>query len=700
MAILNLDYYKGEDLYSDGDVENEVLEYAKKGPLAGDLQDVKFPVLYHLSKVRENILNWYPFKEGASAIEIGSGCGAITGLLCRRLARVVSVELSRRRAQINYTRHRELENLELYVGNMNDMEFGQKFDYVVVNGVFEYAMSFTQCGTPYETFLRNISRFLKPDGVILVAIENRLGLKYFAGAPEDHTDAYFDGLRGYENNDSVRTFSRREWELLMERCGFSCYKFYYPYPDYKFPQEIFTDLSLKEQKYGRPSWNFTEYRMALFSEEQMAAAMQREGVMAQFANSFLIEMSRVPLKREREVVYAKLGADRFPEFSVATVIEQRGSERCAVKLPLEQKAEAHIRRLLDASGPYGTWRPLPGKAEGKAAVYPFLSGKSLGQRAASAVQRREIGEVRGLLDEAALLSGDQALRRCRADERTEEERRQFGEVFGDGGPEDDTICVSPANIDLILDNIFEPEEDGGQYQVIDCEWIFDFPVPASFLLWRAINELYTTQPLLEQLCGRDALLGEYGITAEMARAFHRWSTHFAEEYVGANRLLKRSVPEIGISIEEFRQRRKAQEYMTCQLFVDTGNGFSEEQKLAQEIRAEDGTFSVSFDLGEFGQIQALRFDPLEGSPCICKIDENATTAKLTAGNAAAKTDQGDLFLTTDPVYHVKDNKKAGQLTVCGRIEVLSMEDALNRASSMLQRANRPFGFLHGRRNRT
>ena len=107
MAKLNLDYYKGKDLYSDGDVEEEILEIARSGKKLEELEAVKFPVLYHLSRARENILNWYPFREGANVLEIGSGCGAITGLLCRRLGRVVSVELSRRRAGINYARHKD-----------------------------------------------------------------------------------------------------------------------------------------------------------------------------------------------------------------------------------------------------------------------------------------------------------------------------------------------------------------------------------------------------------------------------------------------------------------------------------------------------------------------------------------------------------------------------------------------------------------
>lgn len=67
------------------------------------------------------------------------------------------------------------------VGNLNDMNLGQQYDYVVVNGVLEYAMSFTEGDTPYETFLGKMGSYLKNTGKLLIAIENKLGMKYFAG---------------------------------------------------------------------------------------------------------------------------------------------------------------------------------------------------------------------------------------------------------------------------------------------------------------------------------------------------------------------------------------------------------------------------------------------------------------------------------------------------------------------------------------
>lgn len=702
MAKLNLDYYCGEDLYSDGDVEEEILQLVRSGQERELGEEVSFPVLYHLSRIRENILNWYPFREGASCLEIGSGCGAITGLLCDRLTRVTSAELSRRRAEINFERHKDLENLEIRVGNLNDMKFEDGFDYVILNGVFEYAMSFTPGNKPYETFLNNVKQFLKPGGVILIAIENRLGLKYFAGAPEDHTDGYFDGIRGYKDNRSVRTFSRGEWERLMKTCGLEYYRFYYPYPDYKFPMEIFTDEALKEQRYGRPAWNFNDSRLALFSETELAGALQQEGVADRFANSFLIEMSRRPLDTKRRVEYVKLSTDRAEQFAIATVIrkcrameapgeDQTGRwaeetaaapEREVCKLPVTGKARPHVEGMLRDLGPLGTWTPLAGRGEDGAVLYPYLEQESLGRQAAEAAGRGDIDSLRVLIQRVADICRDQKGIRKKGSELSEGERAEFARVFGDANIMGDASCIAPANIDLILDNIFEGD---GQYQVIDCEWVFDFPIPEAFLLWRAVNELYSVNPQLEQVYPRAEFLQEYEITPEMDGEFWRWATYFTEQYVGANHLLKRSIPETEVSLEELRRKIWNRGQLTCGLYLDTGRGFSQQEMLVQKLLLSGGEFSVTFDLRGIQNLRAVRFDPLEGSPCICRIDGERSTAKLTAVNAAAREAGGDLFLTTDPIYLVKTPGSFESLSICGSLTVLSMERALQQANQLLKK---------------
>lgn len=686
MAKFNLDYYSGENFYSDGDIEKEILKIVRTQGSYENMDQVPFPVLYHLSRVRENILNWYPFRKDAACLEIGSGCGAISGLLCERMKKVVSVELSKQRADINMARHERLDNLEIWVGNLNDMVFGETFDYIVLNGVFEYAPGFTEGDQPCEAFLNNIRRLLKPDGILLIAIENRFGLKYFAGAPEDHTDGYFDGIAGYPQNHSVRTFSKGEWERLMENCGFVNHRFYYPYPDYKFPREIFTEESLKEQKYGLPAWNFTRYRMALFREETVADTIQQDGRMDYFANSFLIEMSRQPLDEKKKVLYAKMSTDRDRHFSVATTIEQQDGNKMVVKRAMTPEAKRHLKNMIKQPEEHGGFRTMVGGEIPDGIAYPFLEEKSLGQQAKRAVYAHDMGKIRKLVHQVYQMcqkETDRVIQRqIRSQEMSGRERTEFTKVFGTAKMPEDLLCIAPANIDLILDNIFEKD---GDYCVIDCEWIFDFPVPVSFILWRCINELYSSYPQLEQEYPVASLLKDYSITGEMADTFHKWGTYFAEHYAGANGLLHYSIPEIGVSLEEFRQRYRAKDSLTCQLFVDTGKGFREEEKIQAEMVLEDGRFSVSFDLITFENWKALRFDPLEGKPCICRIDQQGTSARLKAANAAGRVEKGDLFLTTDPVYQINIKEQQETLKISGTIAVLSMEEALERANGLLAR---------------
>ncbi len=290
-AKLNLSFYGGEDFYSDGDIENELLDIVKNSSNFDEIltNDSRWPILYHLSPIRNNIINWYPFEKDTSCLEIGGGCGAITGALCDALGSVTVVELSKRRSMINYERHKEHENLEIIVGNLNDIEFEQKFDYITLNGVLEYAGAFTQSDEPYKDFLIKVKSMLKPKGKLIIAIENRYGLKYFAGAKEDHTAKEFDGITGYIGNKSVRTFGKVEIEELLRESGLVQQTFYYPHPDYKMPMEIYSEEWLPNaDTLLSPAPNFDHERFEYFNETEAFKGIIENRQFEFFANSFLI----------------------------------------------------------------------------------------------------------------------------------------------------------------------------------------------------------------------------------------------------------------------------------------------------------------------------------------------------------------------------------------------------------------------------
>lgn len=160
------------------------------------------------------------------------------------------MELSKQRAEIIAARYPDADNLEILIGNFEDIRIEEKFDYVTLIGVLEYAGAFISGTDPYRNFLEKIKQYLKPDGILFIAIENRMGgLKYIAGAGgEDHTGNLMEGLEGYINNSNVKTFGRRELSSLIKDSGFHQFSFYYPHPDYKLPVEIFSEYKLPEKK--------------------------------------------------------------------------------------------------------------------------------------------------------------------------------------------------------------------------------------------------------------------------------------------------------------------------------------------------------------------------------------------------------------------------------------------------------------------
>ena len=674
MAELNLDYYTAKDHYSDGDIEETLLKMAQEGKSFEDLpeDEVSFPMVYHFSGLRENILSWYPLKKTDSVLEIGAGCGAITGMLCRKAGHVTSVELSKRRADINFARNKEKENLTIMVGNLNDMTFPEKFDYVVVNGVLEYAMSFTEGKTPYETFLQRMGAYLKPEGRLLIAIENRLGLKYFAGAPEDHTDLHFFGINGYPGNQSVRTFSKNELGELLENSGFPFLRFYYPYPDYKFPTEIFTDESLYTNSYGRNYPVYTDKTADLFAESEGVKAFEKEKILNSFVNSFLVEAGRTENQDPEEILYVKLNQGRKEKFRLLTRIVRENEEVRAEKEAMVPQAEEFVEKL-EKLGTESTgsdkYRNLPCKAESGKISYPLLTGKTLHQEIAELAHKGEIEEIKILLKKfyQEFFGARKVM-----DYRTEE----FCEVFGEYPGRSDYECVCPANVDLICSNIFMGENGN---QIIDYEWMFDFPVPVNFIMWRLIHELYTHISELPQLCHEDEMMAEFEIGYTDYEIFMKWTMHFVYEYVGCDTLMPFEQKRMPVSVTDIINCEKEKHQMHSKVYYDLGGGFCEEHTLHVEGKLTGSRFRVEFDLSGIEGVQNIRWNPANGHFLKVKVErlDCGCSARLVPQGVHMTVDSSTTaFFTTDGFYliQVMHPEKVDKIVIEGKLETLELSD--------------------------
>ena len=143
-------------------------------------------------------------------MEIGAGCGALSRYLGECGANVLALEGSLRRSKTARSRTRDLPNVTVVAEKLSDFRTEQRFDVITLIGVLEYAGLYTAAENPAEMMLANVASLLKPNGVVVLAIENQLGLKYFAGAPEDHIGLPKYGLEGRYEKTQPRTYARKE----------------------------------------------------------------------------------------------------------------------------------------------------------------------------------------------------------------------------------------------------------------------------------------------------------------------------------------------------------------------------------------------------------------------------------------------------------------------------------------------------------
>ena len=106
--------------------------------------------------------------------------------------------------------------------NFNRLELPPKeYDYVFLVGVAEYARRFSPASASDRDavvdLLKRIRQSLAPGGRVLVAIENRTGMKYLHGAHEDHYSLRFVGIDDYADSAGIRTYTRREWRSIAAR---------------------------------------------------------------------------------------------------------------------------------------------------------------------------------------------------------------------------------------------------------------------------------------------------------------------------------------------------------------------------------------------------------------------------------------------------------------------------------------------------
>ena len=431
---------------------------------------------YHLSSLRRALLSWYPFSEGCRVLELGSGFGALTGLLSEKAGFVDAVEADIDRLKASQKRYAGCSNIR-WINKDPDsfpaeaLSEGAVYDLIIVIDPAGYYDE-DQCGL-VERFLELIA----PGGALILGWRNRFGSRYACGGLDDLVTEPFSNI------SAKGLMTAADAAAAAEKCGLYS-RNYYVYPDQIFPQVILTDEGLPKESFKDRIVTYDLFGSpAAADETEYLDAAVKAGRAADAANFVLTEYRKEPFE-ERRITKVILSPDRGAQHSFQTAFFSDGTvEKSAVfeeGIPVARMLCKNLSKL-SAKG----LDTVPCELKNGRIIMPLIKEESL----MSVIKRSSPEEIIKILDE---ISAD-----CIKASDIVSEDEKYGPVLAEGYP------------DMIPYNIFA---SNGRMVYYDQE--FCVPAcPLSYIMYRAVKYTYIHLPELEEKLPQDQLKERFGLSA-------------------------------------------------------------------------------------------------------------------------------------------------------------------------------------------
>lgn len=523
------------------------------------------------------------------------------------------------------------------------------WDYIVVSDVFARVPALFTGKAPYQQFFDVIKKHLNPDGHVILAVDNRYGLQYFAGCKERLTGKYFEGLEGYGNSEGVCTFSKEAVLEMVKEAGFASAKTYYPYPNFRYMTALYTDEHLPAPgELNKNLCNFEEERMILFNEAAVFDGLIKEGKFQEFSNSYLFDLTLEEQKCEEELLFLKYSVERDEAFRIRTEIIRKADGTKAVrKVPYGEKAKAHVEKikhweeaLREQYEPAGVSVNRCTLTD-KGAEFEFLKGETLESVLHDYLEKDDfegfIGEIKKYIAKLEQIASPKA-----------------------------------NNVDLIFSNIILSND--GKWNVIDYEWTFEAEVPLRFIVYRAIY-LYCEQRKQNSLQCED-ICRILGITEAEQERFLEMEHQLQLYLLGDTKTMDALQYEYAGKIIDLKEILHRAHQPELKIYQDFGQGFSEENSYVLEVK-EDFYGRRRFTLTVSQGVKALRLDPCE-EPCMVTVNrilgECGGSYELSLGHNGKAYEKSILYTTTDPQILISGIVPGtGQIHVDVTVEYLKEE---------------------------
>ena len=428
----------------------------------------------------ENILKWYPFKENANILDIYKESSIFDKI-------DINVNIEKL----------SIEDMQ------NGYKITNKYDYITLIGTFEYASTFIKEEKQYSTFLKILKDCLKPNGKILIAIDNRLGIKYLSGAKSEYYEKVFEAPTSEIRNVKPNLLLKSELEKFINEAGIKNYKFYYPLPDYKLTNTIFTDELLPKSNNSKLIYpiNYEAESLVVFNEINVIKQICDNGDFVKFTNSYLIEISNDEI--ETDIKFVNYNIFRKPKYQLILNMSKEKVE----KSPATKEASKHIENIdkyvqkLNELG----FNVAEKVEEGKI-ISNIILEEELDRQIVLHFKEGKIEEAYNEIERYYNYISERLKKElCEGIDIFEKYEIEVSNEI-----KEKMTFIKNGFIDLSFENVFVT---GDEYLLYDQEWYFE-NIPLELILYRAINNLFAyNSKKIEENIKKEELYEKFKLTS-------------------------------------------------------------------------------------------------------------------------------------------------------------------------------------------
>lgn len=398
-------------------------------------------------------------------------------------------------------------------------ELTRLYDYILLVGVIEKSKHPAR-------LLEMLRKHLHKNGKLLVAANNRLGIRYFCGDKDPYTGHILDGIDNYgkvspQRKEKIcgRAYSKDELRKMLLDVGLSKQHFYSVMPSMERPQILISENYIPNESLAiRVFPQYYSPHTIFMEEEKLYDDLMRNGLFHSMANAYLIECTESgELSNVNQITVSN---DRGHRDAMVTIIKK---EECVCKRPLYAEGKEKVSNLIENTD-YLQSHGIPMvRAEEKDGdfVMPYIDGRIATVYLQELLKNNTDEFIRALeefqdiilrssehvsYDKVNWQHFDPEWEKRKADDPNLNKWRDLAH-----GNEEDRknigVILKRGYIDLVSLNCFYNEEG---FIFFDQEFYLD-NLPANVIFLRTIDLIYRDSMELENQLPREVVLKHFSL---------------------------------------------------------------------------------------------------------------------------------------------------------------------------------------------